>query len=115
MTNEEWQEVTRAQGLDLKTRDENALNYVMATPEGRWFIGRLLNNCHIFSSMSEEHLAVNEGERRVGLIVRNNIMSMPNGMELFHKMEKEMADVAEVHKTIREDIHKKYEGGYLNE
>lgn len=115
MTNAEWQEVTRAQGLDLKTRDENAMNYVMATPEGRWFVGRLLDNCHLFSSMSEERLAVNEGERRVGLIVRNNIMSMPDGMELFHQMEKEMAKVAELHEIIRDDIHKKYEGGYLNE
>lgn len=115
MTNEEWQEVVKAQGLDMRTRDENAINYVMATPEGRWFVGRLLNNCHLFSSMSEEHLAVNEGERRVGLIVRNNIMSMENGMELFHKMEKEMEDVARLHEIIREDIHKKHEGGYLNE
>lgn len=111
MTNDEWQEAANRTSKDLNRRDKNALEFIMGSPEGRWFIGRLLDNCHIYSPMSEDRLHINEGERRIGLLVRNNIMAMDNGLNLFHQMEEEMAQVAKIHEQIRKDVHEEYEGG----
>lgn len=115
MTNEEWKVASERTLADLKQRDKNALKFIMESAEGRWFIGRLLDNCHIFTPMNEKQLEISEGERRIGLIIRHNIMSMSDGLVLYHKLEEEKAMVEALHEQIREEVHKEFEGGYYNE
>ena len=51
-------------------------------------------------------MMVQEGERRVGLILRQNILNMPDGVNLMHQMEKEArahdAQLAELRRSVME-------------
>ena len=51
-------------------------------------------------------MMVQEGERRIGLILRQNILNMPDGIRLLHQMEKEdkahEAQLAEMRRSIME-------------
>lgn len=114
MTSEEWEKAARRTAEDLKRRDEEAMKFIMENEQGRWFIGRLLENCHINSPMGADSLPMQEGERRIGLLVRNNIMAMNGGLALMHKLEDERAQVEVIHKHIREEVHKEFEGGYYD-
>ena len=61
-------------------RDENALRYLLADERGRWFISRMLERCHVFSSTIPDgdmsRLLVSEGERRVGLELYENLRAL---------------------------------------
>lgn len=97
------QEIGRVLSEDILTKDKAALEYVMSSEEGRWFVHRLLKNCHVYVPlgmvrtdgsmvMDANAMLVQEGERHIGLIVRQNIMNMPDGLRLMHLMEGEAKD-----------------------
>lgn len=113
------QEIGRVVSENILSRDKAALEYVMSSPDGRWFVSRLLKNCHVYSALGlirtdqsmvldANAMMVQEGERRVGLILRQNILNMPDGVSLMHQMEKE----ARAHDTqlaeLRRSVMEKY-------
>ena len=109
------QEIGRVVSENILSRDKAALEYVMSSPDGRWFVSRLLKNCHVYSALGlirtdqsmvldANAMMVQEGERRVGLILRQNILNMPDGVNLMHQMEKEAcahdAQLAELRRSV---------------
>lgn len=59
-------------------KDKEALTYMLQDKAGRWFLMRLFERCHVFSSTFPDEGNVNtmlvwEGERRVALTIMNNI------------------------------------------
>lgn len=111
------QEIGRVVSENILSRDKAALEYVMSSPDGRWFVSRLLKNCHVYSALGliradqsmvldANAMMVQEGERRVGLILRQNILNMPDGADLMHQMEKESrshdAQLAELRRSVME-------------
>ncbi|MBQ2410506.1 MAG: hypothetical protein II310_04655 [Selenomonadaceae bacterium] len=111
------QEIGRVVSENILSRDKAALEYVMSSPDGRWFVSRLLKNCHVYSALGlirtdqsmvldANAMMVQEGERRVGLILRQNILNMPDGVNLMHQMEKEArahdAQLAELRRSVME-------------
>lgn len=111
------QEIGRVVSENILARDKAALEYVMSSPDGRWFVSRLLKNCHVYSALGlirtdqsmvldANAMMVQEGERRVGLILRQNILNMPDGVSLMHQMEKEArahdAQLAELRRSVME-------------
>ena len=94
------QEINKVLSDNVAGRDKAAISYVMESPDGRWFVARLLENCHIDSAlgllrsdgsmvMDTNAMLVQEGERRVGLVIKENILSMGDGLSLYHQMESE--------------------------
>ena len=111
------QEIGRVVSENILSMDKAALEYVMSSPDGRWFVSRLLKNCHVYSALGlirtdqsmvldANAMMVQEGERRVGLILRQNILNMPDGVNLMHQMEKEArahdAQLAELRRSVME-------------
>lgn len=111
------QEIGRVVSENILSRDKAALEYVMSSPDGRWFVSRLLKNCHVYSALGlirtdqsmvldANAMMVQEGERRVGLILRQNILNMLDGVNLMHQMEKEArahdAQLAELRRSVME-------------
>ena len=111
------QEIGRVVSENILARDKASLEYVMSSPDGRWFVSRLLKNCHVYSALGlirtdqsmvldANAMMVQEGERRVGLILRQNILNMPGGVNLMHQMEKEAcahdAQLAELRRSVME-------------
>ena len=109
------QEIGRVVSENILARDKASLEYVMSSPDGRWFVSRLLKNCHVYSALGlirtdqsmvldANAMMVQEGERRVGLILRQNILNMPDGVNLMHQMEKEAcahdAQLAELRRSV---------------
>lgn len=57
-------------------RDEAALRYLLADERGRWFISRMLERCHVFSTTANDdmnRMLLMEGERRVGVELYDNL------------------------------------------
>ena len=111
------QEIGRVVSENILARDKASLEYVMSSPDGRWFVSRILKNCHVYSALGlirtdqsmvldANAMMVQEGERRVGLILRQNILNMPDGVSLMHQMEKEAhahdAQLAELRRSVME-------------
>ena len=111
------QEIGRVVSENIRARDKASLEYVMSSPDGRWFVSRILKNCHVYSALGlirtdqsmvldANAMMVQEGERRVGLILRQNILNMPDGVNLMHQMEKEAcahdAQLAELRRSVME-------------
>ena len=111
------QEIGRVISENILARDKASLEYVMSSPDGRWFVSRILKNCHVYSALGlirtdqsmvldANAMMVQEGERRVGLILRQNILNMPDGVNLMHQMEKEArahdAQLAELRRSVME-------------
>lgn len=111
------QEIGRVVSENILSRDKAALEYVMSSPDGRWFVSRLLKNCHVYSTLGliradqsmvldANAMMVQEGERRVGLILRQNILNMPDGASLMYQMEQEArahdAQLAELRRSVME-------------
>lgn len=111
------QEIGRVVSENILSRDKAALEYVMSSPDGRWFVSRLLKNCHVHSALGliradqsmvldANAMMVQEGERRVGLILRQNILNMPDGASLMYQMEQEArahdAQLAELRRSVME-------------
>lgn len=109
------QEIGRVVSENILSRDKAALEYVMSSPDGRWFVSRLLKNCHVYSALGlirtdqsmvldANAMMVQEGERRVGLILRQNILNMPDGASLMYQMEQEArahdAQLAELRRSV---------------
>ena len=62
-------------------RDEAALRYLLADKRGRWFLSRMMERCHVFSSTIPadgelNRVLVVEGERRVGLELYENLRTL---------------------------------------
>lgn len=62
-------------------RDENALRYLLDDARGRWFLSRMMERCHVFSSTipadgDMSRVLVAEGERRVGLELYTNLRTL---------------------------------------
>ena len=111
------QEIGRVVSENILSRDKAALEYVMSSPDGRWFVSRLLKNCHVYSALGlirAEHsmvldanaVRVQEGEGRVGLVLRQNNRNMSDGVSLMPQMEKEAcahdAQLAELRRSVLE-------------
>ena len=111
------QEIGRVVSENILSRDKAALGYVMSSPDGRWFVSRLLKNCHVYSALGlirtdqsmvldANAMMVQEGERRVGLILRQNILNIPDGASLMYRMEQEArahdAQLAELRRSVME-------------
>lgn len=111
------QEIGRVVSENILSRDKAALEYVMSSPDGRWFVSRLLKNCHVYSALGlirtdqsmvldANAMMVQEGERRVGLILRQNILNIPDGASLMYQMEQEArahdAQLAELRRSVME-------------
>ena len=109
------QEIGRVVSENILARDKASLKYVMSSPDGRWFVSRILKNCHVYSALGlirtdqsmvldANAMMVQEGERRVGLILRQNILNMPDGVNLMHQMEKEAcahdAQLSELRRSV---------------
>ena len=109
------QEIGRVVSENILSRDKAALEYVMSSPDGRWFVSRLLKNCHVYSALGlirtdqsmvldANAMMVQEGERRVGLILRQNILNMPDGASLMYQMEQEAhahdAQLSELRRSV---------------
>ena len=64
----------------IATKDRAALGYLLNHPDGRWFLMRLFERCHligggVFPEDNVNRLLILEGERRVGLHIQNLITS----------------------------------------
>ena len=60
----------------IAVKDKEALLYMLKEPEGRWFLMRLFERCHLISDApfpedNVHRLLIMEGERRVGLHIKN--------------------------------------------
>ena len=60
----------------IAVKDKAALLYMLKEPEGRWFLMRLFERCHLISGApfpedNVHRLLIMEGERRVGLHIKN--------------------------------------------
>lgn len=119
-TSEMQEELNRVLADNLIMRDEAALRYILASPDGRWFVSRLLQSCHIYSAlgvyradgtsvMDTNAMLLQEGERRVGLNIRRNILSLSDGIEVMHQMELETEAADKQMAEIRKSIVDKYE------
>ncbi len=117
---EMYQEINRVAAESAALRDKAAIEYVMSNPHGRWFVSRLLENCHVNSMlgiirddggmvMDTNAMLVQEGERRVGLMLRNNIAGMSDGLRLLQLMEVEEKSYNDRQQEIRNTIIAKYE------
>ena len=117
---EMYQEINRVAAESAAQRDKAAIEYVMSNPNGRWFVSRLLENCHVNSMlgiirddggmvMDTNAMLVQEGERRVGLMLRNNIAGMSDGLRLLQLMEVEEKNYNDRQQEIRNTIIAKYE------
>lgn len=117
---EMYQEINRVAAESAALRDKAAIEYVMGDPNGRWFVSRLLENCHVNSMlgiirddgcmvMDTNAMLVQEGERRVGLMLRNNIAGMSDGLRLLQLMEVEEKSYNDRQQEIRNTIIAKYE------
>ena len=111
------QEIGRVVSENILARDKASLEYVMSSPDGRWFVSRILKNCHVYSALGlirtdqsmvldANAMMVQEGERRVGLILRQNILNIPDGAGLMYQMEQEArahdAQLAELRRSVME-------------
>lgn len=112
---ETQQEIYKVLSENLAMKDKAAVAYVMNSSDGRWFVSRLLENCHVDSAlgvlrndgnmvMDTNAMLVQEGERRVGLILKSNVLSLSDGLSLYHQMEAETKlfndQQAEIKKSI---------------
>ena len=64
----------------IAKKDAAALNYVLADENGRWFIMRLFEQCHLINTTfpPDDHtnrMLINEGERRVGLNLLERVVA----------------------------------------
>lgn len=113
------QEINKVLSDNVAGRDKAAISYVMNSPDGRWFVARLLENCHIDSVlgllrsdgsmvMDTNAMLVQEGERRVGLVIKENILSMGDGLSLYHQMESETKAYNDQQEEIKRSIVSRY-------
>ncbi len=113
------QEINKVLSDNVAGRDKAAISYVMESPDGRWFVSRLLENCHIDSAlgllrsdgsmvMDTNAMLVQEGERRVGLVIKENILSMGDGLSLYYQMESESKAYNDQQEEIKRSIVSRY-------
>lgn len=77
----EREEAKRIENLRAEEvrRDEAALRYLLADKNGRWFISRMLERCHVFTPTAYDdinRMLIKEGERRVGLELYDRMLSV---------------------------------------
>lgn len=78
----------------IAVKDKAALIYMMNHVNGRWFLMRLFERCHIigggpFPEDNVNRMLVMEGERRVGLHIQNIITDDGDMLTLKQKAESE--------------------------
>lgn len=66
---------------ELAQKDKESMEYLIADARGRWLYMRLLERCHMFGTTCPDESKTNtafvwEGERRIGLVLRENIMRL---------------------------------------
>lgn len=81
----------------IESKDRAALLSLMHSAEGRWFIMRLFERCHLFggTAFAEDNvnrLLVMEGERRVGLHIQNIITADKELLSEKQKAEREYCE-----------------------
>lgn len=73
-------------------KDKDALNHLLSTPEGRWFLIRLLEDCMIYADTftGDNRTFFNEGKRSVGLRIMARVNELGEQARLFkHQGENE--------------------------
>lgn len=95
----------------VRQKDVAALRYLMSDACGRWFLMRLLEQCHVLSPavFSEENinrLLIAEGARRVGLVILHNIELM-NALEEKQQAEREYSAFMRQMKELMEGAEQK--------
>ena len=74
-------------------KDKDAFHYMMESPNGRWFVARILDKTRINVPLNHQNIMYDEGRREVGLEVLAMIRSFGmEGMEKIHTMENEYAE-----------------------
>lgn len=92
------QEMQELLDREQAEKDSRALDYMLSDEDGRWFLMRLFERCHIFSTTFPNEGDVNqmmvwEGERRVALNILGNINLMGDHYFQLRQMgEKEYND-----------------------
>lgn len=90
-------------------KDEEALRYMLATEEGRWFVMRLFERCHIFSTTCPEtsrpqEYFLWEGERRAALQTMQAISMLGReGLDARHKAESEYYEFEKQIERLRKE------------
>ena len=77
---------------ELRKRDQDALSTILNSESGRWFLMRLLDKTkiNIDSFTGNSQTFYNEGMRKVGLLILDDIKSLGiSGVELKQKAELE--------------------------
>ena len=87
-------EISREIKDSRESMDKASLDYLLADRRGRWFLQRMFRRCHLYGktfcdSMNTNEMMLFEGERRVALNLRKNIMLLPGGMDALQDAERE--------------------------
>lgn len=92
---------------ELIKKDTEALRHVLHSEKGRWFIMRLFESCHIFSSTfpDSDHtnrMLIHEGERRIALNIERRLVEDMESLSYKAKAEKEyFSFFTNMQKTIK--------------
>lgn len=85
--------------------DREALQNVLQTPAGRWFIMRLFDSCHVFerTMTGNSWTYFNEGARDMGLQLRGRIIR-DGHIDILQLAEREYVEkITELQKLRKED------------
>lgn len=95
----------------VETRDVASLQAILNTEEGRWFIKRIFDMTMVFMpfDIDVDKMLYQEGRRRIGLDLRNKILSLKNGPNLLHKIEAEGEAHEKQIREITDAIERRYE------
>ena len=77
----------------IAVKDRAALLYLLDAPEGRWFLMRLFERCHLLGGVLPADdvnvLLIREGERRVGLHIQKLVTDDPAALSARQEAERE--------------------------
>lgn len=105
-------EISREIKNTRESLDRASLEYLISDRRGRWFMQRIFRSCHLYEqtfsdSDSTNEMLLFEGERRIALNIRKNIMMLPGGMDSLHDAEREEFET----ETHFEEMMKKVKEG----
>ena len=77
----------------IAVKDRAALLYLLDAPEGRWFLMRMFERCHLLGGALPADdvnvLLIREGERRVGLHIQKLVTDDPAALSARQEAERE--------------------------
>ena len=85
--------------IAIAQKDKEAINALLTSEEGRWFIARLMKNEGLMSTAFTGNSGTfyNEGRRSVAVDIYQNIKSLlgVEGIKLFHSAQEELLEFEE--------------------